>query len=135
MTQEALTTPYWIHNRLLVPTTDVAMRKTYQLNLEGKNRDRLLESSKHEIRKYIRRERRKALPQGMDYWDFDTRLGVDEASAVALPPAELIRSINALTAAGGDQFFVEILRKPCKRTSLPGTGHAFGDDALNLQQD
>ncbi len=88
------------------------MRKTYQLNLEGKNRDRLLESSKHDIRKYIRRERRKDLPEGADYWDFDMRFGVDEASAVALPPAELIRSINALVADGGDQFFVEILRKP-----------------------
>lgn len=43
------------------------------------------------------------------------RFGVDEASAVALPPAELIRSINALTSEGGDQFFVEILRKPSKR--------------------
>lgn len=111
------------------------MRKTYQLNLQGKNRDRLLESSKHEIRKYIRRERRKDLPKGADYWDFDTRLGVDEASAVALPPAELIRSISALAAAGGDQFFVEILRTPGKRTPRPGTGHPFGDDALDVEQD
>ena len=83
------------------------MRKTYQLNLEGKNRDRLLESSKHDIRKYIRRERRKELPAGADYWDFEMRFGVDEASAVALPPAELIRSINALVADGGEQFFVK----------------------------
>ena len=33
------------------------MRKTYTLNIEGKNRDRLLEASKHDIRKYLKRER------------------------------------------------------------------------------
>ncbi|MBV6859749.1 DUF6172 family protein [Xanthomonas perforans] len=111
------------------------MRKTYQLNLEGKNRDRLLESSKHDIRKYIRRERRKELPAGADYWDFDMRFGVDEASAVALPPAELIRSINALVADGGEQFFVEILRKPGKRTPRAQSDHAFGDGELDFEQD
>lgn len=109
------------------------MRKTYQLNLEGKNRDRLLESSKNDIRKYIRRERRKDLPEGADYWDFDMRFGVDEASAVALPPAELIRSINALTAEGGDQFFVEILRKPGKRVPRAESDHAFGDGELDFE--
>lgn len=114
--------------------TDVAMRKTYQLNLEGKNRDRLLESSKHDIRKYIRRERRKDLPEGADYWDFDMRFGVDEASAAPLPPAELIRSINALTSEGGGQFFVEILRKPGKRTPRADGDSAPGGE-LDFEQD
>ena len=57
------------------------MRRTYRLDIEGKNRDRLVEASKHDIRKYIRRERRKELPKGADFWDFDTRFGTDEASA------------------------------------------------------
>ncbi|MFA0924920.1 DUF6172 family protein [Xanthomonas fragariae] len=110
------------------------MRKTYQLNLEGKNRDRLLESSKNDIRKYIRRERRKDLPEGADYWDFDMRLGVDEASAAPLPSAELIRSITALAAEGDDQFFVEILRKPGKRTPRVDANANVGSE-LDLEQD
>ena len=44
------------------------MRKTYLLNIEGKNRDRLLEASKHDIRKYVKRERSRALPEGVDFW-------------------------------------------------------------------
>lgn len=91
------------------------MRKTYRLDLEGKHPDRLLDAAKHDIRKYIRRERRKELPAGADYWDFDTRFGHDEASATAIFPAELIRSIDAHVAAGNAQFFVEVLRKPGKR--------------------
>ncbi|KLD70750.1 DUF6172 family protein [Xanthomonas pisi] len=110
------------------------MRKTYQLNLEGKNRDRLLEASKNDIRKYIRRERRKDLPDGADYWDFDMRFGVDEASAAPLPPAELIRAINALTGEGGDQYFVEILRKPGKRTPRVAGDSDHGGE-LDFEQD
>ena len=35
------------------------MRKTFQLQVEGKNPDRVLDAVKHEIRKYIKRERRR----------------------------------------------------------------------------
>ncbi len=92
------------------------MRKTYTLNIEGKNRDRLVEASKHDIRKYLKRERNKALPAGVDYWDFDTKSGVDEASAVVVPYAELFPSIDALLAGGGDQFYVEVRSKPGHRS-------------------
>jgi hypothetical protein len=94
----------------------IPVRKTYKLNLEGKNRDRLLEASKHDIRKYLKRERNKALPAGVDYWDFDTRAGVDESSAVAVPYADLFRSIDQLVAGDGDQFYVEVVSKPGHRT-------------------
>ena len=92
------------------------MRRTYTLNIEGKNRDRLLEASKHDIRKYLKRERNKALPAGVDYWDFDTKSGVDEAAAVAVPYADLFASIDGLVAGGGDQFYVEVVSKPGHRS-------------------
>lgn len=104
------------------------MKKTYQLRIEGKHPDRLLDASKHDIRKYIRRERRKTLPAGADYWDFDTLFGSDEASAAVLPPAELLRAIDALVATGGTQFYVEIHSKPGKRTPRPkGEAAAVAD--------
>jgi hypothetical protein len=91
------------------------MRRTYRLDIEGKNRDRLIEASKHDIRKYIRRERRKELPAGADFWDFDVRFGLEEASAESIAPAELIRRVDAVVAEGGNQFFVQIERKPGNR--------------------
>lgn len=103
------------------------MKKTYQLRIEGKHPDRLLDASKHDIRKYIRRERRKALPAGADFWDFDTLLGGDEASAAVLPPAELIRAIDALVVSGATQFYVEIRSKPGKRTPRPKGDAAAAD--------
>ena len=42
------------------------MKKTFQLAVEGKNPDRVLDAVKHEIRKYVQRERRRDLPQGVE---------------------------------------------------------------------
>ena len=95
------------------------MRKTYTLNIEGKNRDRLLEASKHDIRKYTKRERGKALPAGADSWGFDSKLGVDEASAKPVAYDELFRAIDALVAAGNTQFYVEVVSKTAKRSPRP----------------
>lgn len=95
------------------------MKKTYRLDIEGKHPERLLEASKHDIRKYTRRERGKALPDGADAWGFDSRLGVDEASAGPVTYDQLFRAIDALVAAGNTQFFVEVLRKPVKRSPRP----------------
>ncbi|NDK37644.1 hypothetical protein DT603_02130 [Pseudoxanthomonas gei] len=102
------------------------MRKTYTLNIEGKNRDRLLEASKHDIRKYLKRERNKTLPAGVDYWDFDTKSGVDEASAVVVPYADLFPSIDALVAGGGDQFYVEVVSKAGHRSVKPPPANVWG---------
>jgi HSP20 family molecular chaperone IbpA len=47
--------------------TKVTVKKTFQLDIEGKNKDRVLEATKHEIRKYVKRQRRVALPAGVDW--------------------------------------------------------------------
>jgi len=87
------------------------MKKTFQLKVEGKNRDRLLEAAKHDIRKYMKRERAKALPKGIDFWDFDCKSGASEATATDVPAADLIKSIDEILKDGGDQFYVEVLAK------------------------
>lgn len=91
------------------------MKKTFPLTAEGKHPDRLLEATKHEIRKYFRRERRRALPEGADFWDFDCRFGATPEAAAAVVEAELTPLIDALKLAGGSQFYIEILAKPLKR--------------------
>ena len=82
------------------------VKKTFQLNIEGKNRDRLLEASKHDIRKYVKRERSRALPEGVDYWDFDCKFGADEASAEPVHFATLTGLIYLLT---GGLFLLGVL--------------------------
>lgn len=87
------------------------MKKTFPLAVEGKNPERLLEATKHEIRKYIKRERRRTLPQGVDFWDFDCRFGATPDTAQSAHAAELTPLIDTLVKEGGTQFYVEILAK------------------------
>ncbi|MBP6008761.1 MAG: hypothetical protein KA740_13810 [Rhodoferax sp.] len=91
------------------------MKKTFQLQIEGKNRDRVLEATKHEIRQYIKRERRKPLPEGVDFWDFDCKFGATADIAEVVHPAKLTELIDALVAEGGEAFYVELLAKPGHR--------------------
>lgn len=95
------------------------MRKTYQLNIEGKNRDRLLEAAKHDIRKYVKRERARALPEGVDFWDFDCKFGNSEADAAVVHFATITDLIDTVAKDGGEQFYVEVVTKHGHRTFRP----------------
>lgn len=88
------------------------MRKTFLLRADGKHPDRVLEAVKHEIRKYIKRERRRDLPEGADFWDFDCKFGADKEAAAVMAPAELTAALDTLAQAGGEQCYVELLAKP-----------------------
>jgi hypothetical protein len=86
------------------------MKKTFKLHIEGKNDDRVLEAIKHEVRKYTKRERRKTLPAGVDYWRFDCKFGASAEVAEEIRLADLIKAMDALVATGEvDSFYVEIL--------------------------
>ena len=95
------------------------MKKTFKLNIEGKNRDRVLDAVKHEIRKYVKRERRRELPEGVDFWDFDCRFGATEEQAVVVHFATLTSLIDAVAKEGGEQFYVEILATHGHRRTRP----------------
>jgi hypothetical protein len=107
------------------------MKKTFQLTVEGKNRDRVLDAVKHEIRKYVKRERRRELPAGVDYLDFDCRFGLTPETAVTVHLANLTASIDAAAKEGADQFYVEILAKPGHRKARPAEGEQAGEGAAN----
>lgn len=99
------------------------MRKTFQLHIEGKNRDRVLDATKHEIRQYLKRERRKTLPEGADYWDFDCRFGSSEANAATVHLSTITALIDSVAQQGGSSFYLELLAKPAKRKG-PAAGVA-----------
>lgn len=88
------------------------MRKNFTLISPNKQRERVLDAVKHEIRQYLRRERKRDLPAGSNYWDFDCRFGLTKDSAETVPLADLIDRVGAAAADGADAFYVEVLARP-----------------------
>ena len=93
------------------------MKKTYVLTIEGKNRERLLEASKHDIRKYVKRERTKPLAAGSDFLDFECKLGATVATAQPVHFAALMAAVDTLVKEGADAFYTEVIAKAGHRTA------------------
>ena len=95
------------------------MKKTFIMSHPKIKLPRLVEAIKHEVKKYLLRERRKPLPPGADYWDFDCRYGVDEASAEVIHVADINKAISRAEEQQLASFYLEILAKPGHRSNKP----------------
>ncbi|MCC5845734.1 MAG: hypothetical protein JJU05_15915 [Verrucomicrobia bacterium] len=91
------------------------MKKTFPLAPPGKHPDRHLEAVKHELRKYLRRENNRELPEGTDYWDFDCRFGPSSGEAAAVKPGEIIACVDKAAKETWPEMYVEILRRAVTR--------------------
>jgi predicted N-acyltransferase len=95
------------------------MRKNFPLHIDGRHPDRVLDAVKHEVRKYLKRERRRDLPEGVDFWDFDCKCGLQATEAEVVHVAALMTAIDALAKAQAKSVYVEILAKHGKRSPKP----------------
>jgi len=87
------------------------MKKTFQLQDEKKKPERVIEAIKHEIRKYIKRERSKKLPEGVDYWDLVCRFGLDSDRSQPMKSTEIITALDKVLKDDWSQCYVEIISK------------------------
>lgn len=92
--------------------TEKPMKKVFKLTDPRKAPARQVDSVKHEIKKYLARERRKTLKEGADYWDFDCRIGRDLESAATISVGDINKGIDSIVLSGADQFYIEVLAKP-----------------------
>lgn len=91
------------------------MKKNFKLTDTKLAPARQVDAVKHEINKYIARERRKKLAEGFDYWDFDCRIGEDAALCKEIAIAEINKSIDSFVEKNAETFYLEILAKPARR--------------------
>jgi len=91
------------------------MKKTFKLTHEKIAVPRLFEAAKHEVNKYLKRERKKALPEGADYWAFDCRFGTEEIKSEEINLSEINSSIDWAESEGLESFYLEIIAKPARR--------------------
>ena len=91
------------------------MKKTFPFHVTGNDDQRVIEAIKNDVRKYVKRERRKALPEGVDFWDFNCKVGRDlEMPENKLLP-EVSDAIDEAAKAVGATVYVEILATPGHR--------------------
>ena len=96
------------------------MKKTFPLQEPELKPGRALDAIKHELRKYLKRERRKPLPEGADFWDFDCKVGKGDAAPEVTHPGDVESAIEAASKEGVPAVYVEIIAKPghrAKRTA------------------
>lgn len=95
------------------------MKKEFKLTDPKKAPARQVDSVKHEISKYIARERRKPLTDKADFWDFDCRIGKDKNSSLVIHLAEINKSIDKLVSENAEAFYLEVIAKPGFRAKKP----------------
>jgi len=79
-----------------------------------------MDAIKLEITKYVKRERRKTLPLGTDFWDFSCQVGADSGTAAKLPLAYVPKAVEAVALADQPEVYVEILASPgCRVQKAP----------------
>ena len=91
------------------------MKKTFQLTHPKIKPARMVDAIKSEIKKYIKRERNKDLPNDADYWDFDCKFGLTELTADEIHMSAINKAIDEVIKADAESFYVEVLVKTANR--------------------
>jgi len=95
------------------------MKKTFALTHPKIKYDRLVEAVRHDIKKYIKRERNKSLPENVDFWDFDCKFGFTEEDVKEIHLSEISKCIDQIEEKKLESFYLEILAKPGRRQKKP----------------
>jgi len=106
------------------------MKKTFPFHVTGNDDQRVIEAIKNDVRKYVKRERRKTLPEGVDFWDFNCKVGRDEETPANKLLPEVSGAIDEAAKAGSTAVYIEILATPghrIPRTTAVATAVAPAD--------
>jgi len=95
------------------------MKKTFNISHPKIKVARLFEGVKHDVKKYIKRERNKKLPAGVDFWDFDCKYGNTEAEAEVVHMSAINKHIDEAEKLELTSFYLEIIVKEGFRSVKP----------------
>jgi len=87
------------------------MKKTFKLDHPKIKVPRVVDSVKHDIRKFLKKERKKPLPSGTVYWGFDCMFGQSEETAVEVHLSSITKKIDELVENNIMTIYVEIKAK------------------------
>lgn len=91
------------------------MKKTFELTHPKIKLERRVDSVKHEVKKYLKRERNKKLPEDFDFWDFDCKFGNTQSEAKVIHLSEINKLIDQTQKEELTSFYIEVIAKPAIR--------------------
>jgi len=106
------------------------MKKTFNLTHPKTKYARLVDAVRSEIKRYIKRERKKAFPEGFDAWEFDCKFGASAEDAKEVAVEDIGKSISEAEARALESFYVEILARPAHRPERPVIEHQVEDESV-----
>jgi len=95
------------------------MKKTFNLTHPKIKTPRLFEDLRCDVKKYIKRERKKETPGDIDFWDFDCKFGPTPGEARVIHVAEFGKYIDEAEKKQLESVYVEIIAKPGRRSKKP----------------
>ena len=104
------------------------MKKTFLLSDAANTTTRRVEAIKGDISKYIKRERRKKLPEGFDFWDFNCSFGDTAEEKKEIHTTEIMKCIDDAASRSLDRFYLEVLATARNRSKKPKLSDAESTD-------
>ena len=91
------------------------MKKRFELTSPNKEPQRVLEAVKNEIRKYIKREKRKPLPQDMDIWNIACKFSKEEEELQEILFKDITTCLDEASALNTKSINIELISNAVKR--------------------
>lgn len=90
------------------------MKKAFPLQTPGKDDARVRDKIRHEVNKYVRRSRRKAVPEGFAMWEFICKVGPTPEAAEPRLLKEVGGAIDTVAETGAVGVYLEIVAVPAQ---------------------
>lgn len=111
------------------------MKKTFKLEHPKIKLPRVVDSVKHDIRKFLKKERAKTLPSGAKYWAFDCKFGESEETAMAVHLSSLTKNVDEFVAKGLMTLYVEINAKAIGGEEISAAKAISDDETPVVEED
>ena len=88
------------------------MKKVFKIKQEKLQPDRAVDAIKNELRKYIKREKKKDLPNKKTmYWDFDCKFGKTADLSEVCTFDEVLTQLSSIVANEWNECYIEVMAK------------------------
>ncbi|TYL46719.1 DUF6172 family protein [Marinomonas sp. IMCC 4694] len=91
------------------------MKKNFVLSHPKLSYQRIIEAAKNEVKQYIKQERKKALPEGADFWGFNCKFGQVADKARSIHEGDINTNISSAQSQHWKSFYLEVIPAPKQR--------------------